>query len=482
MTRFRLSRRTLLRGAGVALGLPALECMLGESGDALAGGGEPLPLRYLLCFGGFSLRPDTGDAVRFVPEMTGPGYVPPRCLEAVSALDLAHEISVVSNLSIPRASEREPPPPQGYSEFHWHGSTLLCGATQRGLYDAGSDSPSSDQIVADAIGGDTAFRSLTYRTQALFYALSGGFDVPEDRDSPSFRDQGAGVTSVRPTVSPQLAWQNLTTGFVPPDEAAARAAERALQKRQSVLDLVDWRMSSVASRLSAADRRRLDQHWEHVRTLEQRLQAAPPDPRFIGCNPIPDPGADPELGGEFDGPTGYDANLGYSDEEARAEVFKDLIAMAVACDRTRVVAWMITMWQSFMNARPITGHQRNSHELQHWSTTPKVEDLVAWHVGQWCGLVDRLRRLPEGDGTVLDRCAVMLLNEGGTEDTPFGSHNSGGMAFLTAGGAGGLRRGEHVALPSGTHAARVPLTLMNAVGVETEQLGEVSGPLSELLS
>lgn len=482
MTPVRLSRRALLRGAGVALSLPALECMLGPHGQALAAG-PALPLRYVLCFGGYSLRTDSGPPARFIPSATGPGYDLPVCLTPLGDLGVASEVTVASNLMLPGfdSESGDAAPPNGYSEFHWHGGPLLSGVTQRGTFDAGATAPTSDQIVADALGAETAFASLVYRAQAQYYNLSGGIDVPDNRDSPSFRDLGAGIAPVAPATSPQLAWQSLFTGFIPDDKTAAAAAELELRKRTSVLDLVDWRMSSVAPRLSASDQARLEQHWDHIRTLERRLDTLPPEPGTTACEMLADPGPDPALGGEFATPTGNDINLGYSDEDTRAEVFADLIAMALTCDRTRVVAWMITMWQSFVNAHPLTGHRWNSHELHHRGTQAQLEDLVQWHVAKWAGLVDRLRALPEGDGTVLDRCAVMLLNEGGASETTRSSHNTENMAFLLAGGAGGLRRGEHVRLASPVHAARLPLTAMHAVGVTAERLGNIAGPLPELV-
>ncbi|MEO0604747.1 MAG: DUF1552 domain-containing protein, partial [Myxococcota bacterium] len=438
--------------------------------------GDPLPLRYLLCFGGHSLRTDEGPAVRFVPEDTGPAYPVPRALDPLTALDLRDEVTVVSNLRIPSAPEEATPPARGYSEFHWHGPTLLAGVSTVAPFDATMSARTSDRIVMEALGANTAFPSLNYRTQALFYNLGGGLDIPDNRDTLSFERQGNRIVPVPPTVSPRLAWQTLFTGFVGEGDDEGL---RELQKRASVLDLVDWRMSRVSAKLSGIDRQRLEQHWDHVRTLERRLEALAPDPTE-GCQQLLDPGQDPPLGGAFDGPGGNAVNLGYSDEEARAEVFKDLITMALVCDRTRVVTWMITMWQSFMNARPITGHRFNCHDMHHSGSTAELEDVVAWHVAQWGGLVDRLRRTAEGDGTLLDRCAVMLLNEGGTADAKEGSHNSEGMAFLVAGGAGGLVRGEHVRAPDGTHAAQVPISLMRAVGVPDDRLGDVRGEVTGL--
>jgi hypothetical protein len=453
--------------------------MLNDHGNALAAGGN-IPVRYLLCFGGYSLRGDLTGPVAYIPDASGPLQSLPSCLSPLDRRGLASQISVVSNLRIPRVMEGRDAPAGGYGEFHWHGPALLSGVRTLASFDATTSAPSSDQIVADALGGQTAFRNLNYRAQALFYNLGGGLDTPDNRDTLSFRTQGGTVRPMVPTSSPQLAWQTLFTGFTPSEGGSAVNVSRALARRRSVLDMVDWRMQRLSGRMSAADKARLQEHWDHIRTVEQRLVAV--DSTGGACNMLDDPGEDPPLGGEFTGPDGNNVNLGYSDEDARAEVFADLIAMALACDRTRVVTWMITMWQTFMNAHPLTGHRFNAHDMHHGGEQNQLEDVITWHVDKWAGLVDRLAQLPEGDGTVLDHTAMALLNEGGTGNSieGEGSHNTEQMAFLVAGGAGGLRQGEHIVAPEGTHAAQVPITLMNAVGVPTQQLGEVSGEVPGL--
>lgn len=240
MSRLKLSRRAFLHGlGGVAVSLPVLECMLDDRGTALAAGGE-LPLRYLLCFGGFSLRGDRTGPIGFIPSDTGPGYRLPTCLSPVERRCLGDEVTVVSNLRIPRVDEENAAPAGGYGEFHWHGPALLAGVRTQAPFDATTSSPTSDQIVADAFAGSTAFDTLTYRTQALFYNLGGGLDRPVNRDTLSFRQQGDAVRPVVPTSSPQLAWQTLFTGFAPSGGGQADVGA-TLSRRRSVQDLVDWR-------------------------------------------------------------------------------------------------------------------------------------------------------------------------------------------------------------------------------------------------
>jgi len=252
-----------------------------------------------------------------------------------------------------------------------------------------------------------------------------------------------------------------------------------------VLDRVDRRMGGLLSRLSKADQARLELHFDEVRALEQRLDA-PPTAETATCKLLPDPGADPALGSQFDDPGGYDINGGYSGEDERAALFADLVHMAFTCDLTRAATLMFTMLQSFMNVEPIGGVAEQAHNLNHGGPKEAHTQFIAWHVGQFARLVGKLRDTPELGGSVLDRCALAFLIEGGFGGDPFfgdewSSHTTENMACLVAGGAGGLVRGEHIVAPEGqNHPANVLVTMMNAVGVPTETLGEVSGEIAAL--
>ena len=94
-----------------------------------------------------------------------------------------------------------------------------------------------------------------------------------------------------------------------------------------------------------------------------------------------------------------------------------------------------------------------------------------------------LRDTPEKvAGSLLDSCAMVMLNEDGDGyGAVEGSHSTERMACLIAGGASGLRRGEHIVAPKGTHPAQVLATLMNAVGAPVNKLGRFSGTVPALM-
>jgi hypothetical protein len=485
MRQNRISRRTMLRGVGgAALALPLLECML----DSRASAAGP-PKRYVLCFGGFSITNDEADPGQqaFVPSKTGSQYDLKSAIAPLGGYPDANgnpvrdRITLVSGLSIPYSDSGTAPGGRFPGDsFHFHGNALLAGRAQVDTYDGTLTGPTSDQIVAAAIAGGTTFSSLAYRAQASTY-LSGS--SAETSVYKGVMSASGAEQPVVPQASPKQAYDTLFTSFAPTDPALAAEKEREHAKRRSVLDHVDRNMSGLMPKLSAWDRARLERHYDEVRALEALLDAPPPA-LGPGCMMLRDPGPDPALGGELEDPTGWDSNAGYSDEDARAKTFTRLLHMALVCDLTRVVTMMYTMFQPFMNAFPIVGAEVNTHELNHFGAQENLDTFISWHMKHFGELVALLRDTPEAGGSLLDNCAVAFMNEGGDGvDVGEGSHCTDNMAMLVAGGAGGLRQGEHIVAPGGAaHPCNVLLTLMNAVGVEAESLGEVDGTIPELLT
>src|SRR5438874_13114773 len=123
----RITRRTLLRGAGgAAITLPVLEIMLDRHGGAYAAG-TAIPKRYLVCFGGTSLGGD-GDPLHndYVPSTVGPNYDLKSALAPL--VSVKGEVSVVSGLSIPTANGGAVPAAGRRDDFHVSSlSPLLSG-------------------------------------------------------------------------------------------------------------------------------------------------------------------------------------------------------------------------------------------------------------------------------------------------------------------------------------------------------------------
>jgi hypothetical protein len=489
----RISRRAVLRGiGGAAITLPALEAMFDRHGEALAQG-MPIPKRYLVCFGGQSLGGD-GDPVHndYVPNTIGPNYDLKSALAPLAAVQ--SEVSVVSGLSIPTANGGTVPAAGRRDDFHVSSlSPLFSGV--RSPDNTASAGPTSDQIVAAAIAGATAFKSLAYRVQVDWYL---GVSAPYGRDVMSYKaNTGTGAPlPIVPVVSPRQAFDALFSNFTPPSTTADQARQDfLLRSRKSVLDLVNGKLQKLAAntQLGRADQQRLQQHGDEIRALELQISAVPPMATAV-CQKPTDPGADPTPGGaqgvDSGGTSTYGTNLGYSNEEQRAKVFCDLVHMAFTCDLTRVASLMFTMFQSHMNVYALIGAHCDLHELGHNGDpvirgTLAVSKAIAWHMKHFGYLIGKLRDTPEGAGKLIDNVAALFLHEGGHGlDTATGktnsTHSTENMACLIAGRAGGLKPGQHL-VATGKHPANVIISAMKAVGLP-EKLGEVSGALPGLFA
>jgi hypothetical protein len=490
-----LNRRTFLRGAGsVAIALPLLESMIGRASAQVA------PKRFLVCFAGASTSPS-----HFRPSTTGAGYAMTRGIAPLAGRSLpaasspinpmlvpsggftydsvVDDVTVISNLYIPWNTVTNVP--EGGRTLQFHASTpqpLLTGtrclASSSGSPSSTFEGPSADQIVAPRISGDARLGSIELRVQPGGYrAGDGGV-----KSRISYRQAAGGsVSAVDPIASPRVAFERLFGSFEPPTSTGA--PDPALRRRRSILDAVRTSTTALTARLAHADRLRIDQHLTHIRELE-RLVMDIPDTTATSCRVPADPGADPPVALS----TGVDdAVMGWAEEERRAQAMVELVRLGFACDLVRSGSLMFTYFQSFMNVEPIFGVRNDQHEVGHGAAgdaqSRNMGDVMAWHVKHFATLIAGLRDTPEGTGTVLDSAAMVLLMEGGYGFDPEAgangkSHSSEGMAALIAGGAGGLRGGQH--LDGGErHPASVTLSAMRAVGVDGA-LGDVAEPFPGL--
>lgn len=463
-----LDRRRFLKGLGTTMvALPFLEILLDPRGRRPARAANTPPKRYAVLFAGQSTGADDDPVHNLLtPNTVGANYDLPAGLKPLGDLSVQGAVTVVSGLRIPYANGGAIP--AGGRDDFWHKAAqgpMLCGVrgTSR---DPASRAETSDMIVSKAIAGSSTFKFLAYRTQVAEYGgdLGTGGAI-------SSRDDGKGLYQVQPEISPHAAFSALFNNFTPsnPDDLAQQQA--LLAQRKSVLDLVDRRTNRLLAALGKADQQRLSQHYDEIRDLERRVAAIPP-PTGGTCQKLADPGADPAVG------------AGYSDEDARARVQCDLIAMAFACDLTRVASLMITGNKSFLQMSTPIGVNTDMHSIGHQLRTSDVAKANAWHVKHFAYLVSKLAASPEGGGSVLDSSALTLHFEGGHGFDPQGggaldSHSSENMVVLIGGRAGGLKMGQHLVMKGG-HPANVLVSAMNAVGVPGD-LGEVNGGVPGLI-
>lgn len=471
------ARRLLLRGfGGAVVALPALELLASRSARAAG------PRRFLLAYGGTSLGGDGSSANNVIPTVAGPDYDVTRGLAPILTANVKKDVGVVSGLKVPWAAVGTTAPPGARPLGSFHGSTSIPQVTglRYGKPDTPATGPSADQLAADLLAPGATQRLLTFRVQPVSY--SGGNGGGRARLS-----WGKGGAATDPIVSPRLAYQSLFSALKAPTGAGdpPLPVDLNLARRRSVLDLVRGDTERLLPRLAKGDRVRLARHFDELRDLEKRIAVVDGSagPRGAGCMKPPEPMADPPIGGNHkvtNDSLMFTEGAGYSNEELRAQVLVDMIAMAFACDIARAVSLMFTMSQCFMSMDPIGGQKSDMHQLGHGAGTARdVADGVAFHVKHFARLVAKLRDVADADGKpVLDSTAMVLLFEGGHGYDPDGnrmisSHSTERMIAVFAGRAGGLKPGQHV-VATDRHPAEVVLTALRAVGH--------AGPLGDMTS
>lgn len=311
---------------------------------------------------------------------------------------------------------------------------------------------SVDQEIAKAISQGTKLRSLELAVQNF-------------GKSPYARLSYLGSNQpLPPENDPRAVFDRLFTDFnANPEEAARKAA-----RRRTVLDAVQEDFHALNSRLGAADRRRLDEHLTAIREIEARLGSG-----ASGSAACQKPGSPPTMDIK-------DVN----NFPALGKLQIDLLAMALACDLTRVASIMWSRANNYM-IFPWLGINEAHHDLSHHGDSDvvaneKLTEINRWFAEQLAYLIDKLKAIPEGSGTLFDHTVIFWCNEQGKGN----NHSRKDMPYVLAGSAGGqFRTGRYVVYPGDTPHNNLLLSFLHAFGIEATTFGDpryCTGPLSGL--
>jgi hypothetical protein len=158
----------------------------------------------------------------------------------------------------------------------------------------------------------------------------------------------------------------------------------------------------------------------------------------------------------------------------------DILAMALACDQTRVFShWFTTPVNNLLFPSAPAGHHQLTHDEP--GDQPEVFKILEFILGEAEYLVSKFASIPEGDSTLLDHCVIL-----GTTDCSYGkSHSVEEYPILLAGGANGaLKKGIHYRSPASENTSKVLLSLCRVMGLTLDKFGagpgEVTSSLSEI--
>ena len=438
-----LHRRTFLRGIGVSLALPYLECMA-ESRTV-----TEAPRRMCAMYFPFGVSlPDEKSELarwRWFPSGEGRDFTFNESMKPLEAL--RDDVSVLGGLSHPACRKMG---------GHDTGDTFLTGVELSGKFLR--NQISVDQVAAQAIGDQTRFPSLTLSTD-------GGVGEPTRASTMSFNENGRPIPALN---SPQQIFMR----FFGTGDADLLTTRRELKSSAGMLDRVLDDSRSLRRKLGRQDQEKLDEYLASVRQIEQRVNQSQ---KWLDT-PIP------ELTDEERKALKLDSD----DEVPKAFIrtMYDLMYLAFRSDSTRVATYQIaSMADASSKAGPFPsreGFSTSLHSLAHgWNKPEGAEELGKWDrfmIEQLAYFLDRLKSTEEGGSNLLDRTMVLY----GSSNSQ--THNNKNYPLIFAGGRGlGLSHGQYLKFSEDVPFANIFVTMLHRMSVQTESFADSTGEVSELL-
>lgn len=448
-----ISRRTCLKGLGVALALPLMETM--GWADQPKGANYKPPVRL-----GFMYMPHGVIMEQFWPtDPTSYLTAPSPILEPLKpVLDQCLVMKGVAGMSIAPLTAAH-----ALELCTWLTATLPD--TQR--RDIVNIAISADQLAANYIGVSAPFPSLELATMPQTHMEH------QDGLNAAYYSHCSFRSPTQPLpaeVNPRTVYKRL---FQSRDKNQASTASNSDAIDSSMLDLVLQSSKDLRGNMSRADQRKLDEYLDSVRSLERRISA-------IQARQLE---AAREAAGEattsrtFTPAAPIEIKFPATDKRSKIpvgekrsdymQVMCDLNILAFQADLTRVSTYIGSTPNGV--SYPELGFADEHHSLTHHNNDPgkvdKVSKINAFNVAQFAYMIKRMHSLPEGEGTLLDNCIMMWGS--GLEDG--NKHTRGNMPFVIAGkGGGALKTGRYVPNAKGNHGDLLG-TLLTCAGVPLDR-------------
>ncbi len=444
------TRRQFLRGAGVALALPWLESIplfaqANNPGTGIAtGAASKPPMRLGAIFFSNGVEPAHwwGKGEGAMMEL-GPVLEP--------LLPHREDIVVLDGLYHRNAAASRSP--------HLGRMNMLSGAMISLDPKVISAGTSMDQMLAAHIGNRTAMPSMVLGVEPNELRLEDGLSMI----------YGSSISWVSPTkpatkeIYPARAFDQLV------GDGSGRPLDR------SILDAVMQDSAAIKPKISGDDNHKLDEYLESIRDIERRIERAAKDERLEGWKPTL---AQPDMPRPKD-------ELPQNPPD-HMKLMLDLIVLAFRMDKTRIATLMLNNDLSQMNFKFIPGVQGALHlDLTHNGHAIDKEAMYLktnqFHFQQFAYIIDRMKRINEGEGSLLDNSILMFASSLFDGD----AHSANRLPIVLAGkGQGSIKTGKiHTYLDAGDDnrkACSLYLSLMDRMGVRLDSFGDATTRLADL--
>ncbi len=459
-----IARRTFLRGAGVTLALPLLDSMI-PAATVLAQTAAAPKSRFMGIFFPHGMAPGY-----WVPEQEG--ALPEKLPLILESLKKVKDQTVVMSGLWSKSAE----PPEGTTgSDHWVAAAFLTGIKPRKT--AGSDatvgSPTIDQIIAKKIGQETLLPSLQLAVEdpnssssncgegySCSYTNSiSWIDVPTPANEPVQR-----TSPIPMELNPAVVFERLFGSGATAEQRMSR-----MRQNRSILDSVLGELDGLKKELGAEDRRTVGRYTDEIREIERRIQIAAGVTDKVPVMDLP-PGV----------PEAFDDHV---------KLQFDLAALAFKSDITRVAtllgardltgrSYPFPKSELFPNGGVSVSFHGGSHHQDDPAQIRRYADLNRYHVSTLAYFAEKLRSIPDGDGTLLDHSLVLY----GTHMGNSNQHQQYAVPHILVGGANGQLKGNrHLAYERKTvTTGNLLLNILDMYGIHQEQQGDSTGRLAKL--
>jgi hypothetical protein len=444
LTNKTLPRRTFLRGAAATIALPLLDSMVPAFAQT-ARARQAAPTRFTGIFIPHGAAPGY-----WVPDGTGRNFEYPFIWKPLEPL----RQHVVLTSGLWSQSSENPPGVTGAD--HFVAAAYLCGVKPKKTTGADIQAGTTvDQVIAKHIGQDTLLPSLQLAVE------DPGANASNCGEGYScvYTNTISWATPVRPLpmeVNPQVVFERL---FGDGGTAEERAARR--EQQRSILDSVTGSLTRLEHQVGASDRVRLEQYLTDVREIERRLQIAAQASSETPAIAMP-----------YGVPESFDEHI---------KLQFDLLALAFQADISRVA--------TLLYARDLTGRvypesgtdisfHGGSHHAENPGRVAQYARLNQYHVKTLAYFVEKLKSIPEGDGTLLDHSLVLYGSNMGNSN----QHLHYDVPHVLIGGASGRLEGNrHLAFPSRTvPTGNLLLSILDMFGVHEDSFGDSTGRIESI--
>ncbi|MBK6673892.1 MAG: DUF1552 domain-containing protein [Proteobacteria bacterium] len=438
ITKKHISRRTLLKGAGVGLSLPLLDAMIPAS-TALGATAAAAKPRL-----GFFYFPHGAVMENWTPSSEGRDFDLKSIVEPLAPF--RKQLTLVSNLGNKPGESRAV---HALVPATW----LSCVHPKEGLEP--SMAATVDQIAASHIGQDTPWPSLEIAT-----AQGHGVGSACER---GYGCSYSGTLSFRNASTPLPVESNPRQLFLRLFGQGDSLTERRFltQQTASLLDMISGEVASLSRSLGPQDQRTLHDYLDSVREIERRIQNS--ERGDLARLTLPEvPGATSQ---------NFDEHL---------RMMFDLVALAWQGNLTRIQTFMIAPEVSEQTYNHI-GVPDAFHAISHHANDPakkaRLAKIQRYHSEVFADFLARLAKTPDGEGSMLDNSMLLY----GSNMSNSNAHNQYPLpTAIIGGGAGRLRGGQHINFAQRTPLANVHLTLLQRAGVPIERVGDSTGVIAEL--